>query len=481
MKELELTDETFRDGPQSLWKSRMRTLAMTKAAPDVDDVGFQKATLISGASFEAAIHYLREDPWERIRRVKGRMHHTPSSLLVRGRNLFGWRRYSDDVVELFMRVLKRLGFDWMMVFDGLNDMRMIERHIRSASSEGMRTIGMVCYSQSPVHTFEHFRQKAAELASFGVDSIQMADASGILMPEEAKLFIRAGREGIGNRPIQLELACHDLTGQALACYEVAIHEGIDCLSTASSPLAYGQSIPSTSDVYSLAQHAGCNTSIDPSAVAKVDDYFAWIAREEKQPVEHKVRYDPQQYAEYVTHQIPGGMMSHLVGHLSDLGLHSRLPEVLQEAARVRQELGYPVMVTPFSQLVAVQALMNVLEKERYQTVPQELRLYVGGYYGKSPGPIDEEVMDRVLGDEDPVDPTDLFSQSMVADARAKEGNYGSDETLLTKLFLSASVFKQYQLQCQDVIGAEVQSPIVALIGEIASLNYINRVQIKEGY
>lgn len=476
MSEVLITDESFRDGPQSVWKSRMRTLEMTGIATKVDSVGYHKVNLISAANFESAVHYLCEDPWERIRRLQALLVKTPTSLLVRGRNLFGWRRYSDDVVDRFISVLKVLGFEWMMVFDALNDMTMIERHIQTARQLNLKTIGMIAYSRSPVHTFEYYRQRAEELASFGVDAIQMADASGLLMPEEAKQFVRAGRAGLGGKPIQLEFAGHDSTGQALACYETVIKDGIDVISTVAGPLAYGESLPAILDVHDIARHEGRNANLNLANLEAVDDYFAWVAHEQGQPLQRHVTYNKDDYERYAKHQIPGGMMSHLVGQLSDLGLAERLPEVLEEAGLVRAELGYPVMVTPFSQLVAVQALMNILEKERYRTVPQELRLYVQGYYGKSPGNLDAEMQDRVAGEQPRLDPTEIFGKAMLSAFIKENGPFSSDEDMLTALFLSRSMFEAYEMRKMQAIGNEVPTPVQALAQELCKSGAIQEVQ-----
>jgi oxaloacetate decarboxylase alpha subunit len=478
LKKIEFVDETFRDAPQSVWATRMRTESMLGIAPMLDEAGVKQACVSSAAAFETAVMYLYEDPWERIRLLKKSMPKTPLSVLIRGRNIFGWRRYSNDVIELLLKCLFKAGIQWIMVFDGLNDLRNLEWHIRAGKRIGLKVIGEEVFTESPVHTDDYFAGKAKEFIKLGVDGVILEDASGVLRPERTHTLVPAIRQAVGHHELQFHSHCS--TGSGPECYWEALKQGADTLCTASLPMAYGESLPATIDVLRKAREMGFDDRMDEQQIKRIDDYCYWVAYKEQKPLGQPIVFDPSEFQKYVSHQIPGGMMSNLVKQLSDLGLLHRLPEVLEEAGRVRQEIGYPVMVTPFSQLVGVQATLNIVEGKRYQTVPQELRLYARGFYGAPATPFDQNVLDLLLGDEKPIDPTASFDEPFLEKYRAEYGPFRSDEDMLLTLFNARSTMEKFYKNKKKIEIPVVESPLVAFIKELASKNYIQSIQIEKG-
>lgn len=477
-RRLRFTDETFRDGPQSVWANRMRTASMLDAAPLLDDAGFDRINLISGSAFETAVVYLQEDPWARLHELRRRIKKTDTIILVRGRNLFGWKRYSDDVIELFMKTLKNIGIDWVLIFDALNDVRNVEFHVRCAKRLGMGVLGYVTYAISPVHTPDHFVQKSREFLDCGADGIVFGDASGLLTPETARANFTALRKSFPDH--MLEFSGHDATGHSLACYEEAINAGIDGLFSAARPVAYGESIPATLDLVEAGARRDWGNSLDTETLRRVDDYFLWVAYQEGKPFSRQITPNADVFRTFAHHQVPGGMMSHLISQLTSLNLVDRLPEVLEETGRVRAEMGFPVMVTPFSQLVTVQATFNVLEGKRYHTVPEELRLYMRGHYGQPPGQIDQNVLDRVVGNDSRIDASAVFEQEMVPNFIAENGPFASDEAMLLEMFNSKSAVDKYKKAQKPVAQSDVPTPLLGLIQEIAARGDINRISVKKG-
>jgi pyruvate/oxaloacetate carboxyltransferase len=466
---LQFLDETLRDGPQSLWATRMRTETMLEACSFLDQCGFAKACVISGASFETAVKFLKDDPWERIRLVRGCLPNTAIDVLIRSRNLFGWSRYPDEIVELLFRCLKRCGADWLKVFDGLNDLDAIAAHFRIAKELGFRTSGMLAFSISPVHTDQYYESKARQLVAHGVDSITMVDASGILTAPRTESLLRALKRATrGKTPI--EFYAHACMGLSHESYRAALKVGIDLATTAAEPLANGDSLPSTRDIAMIAEELGIATNLDPDAVARLDDYMHWATYAEDKPTGNRVTFDPIAYERFVEHQIPGGMMSNFQKQLAEIGMLDRVGEVLDEAGRVRAELGYPIMVTPFSQFVGVQATFNVVQKERYKTIPKELTLYARGYYGAPQAPIDPNVLDRIFRGAavESIDAEALHGERILDRFRSQHGPFASDEELLVHLFYGRAAVASLREERRAVLKAPtVKQPLRILLEALA--------------
>jgi oxaloacetate decarboxylase (Na+ extruding) subunit alpha len=478
VKKIEFVDETFRDAPQSVWATRMRTESMIGIAPMLDEAGFKQACVSSAAAFETAVMYLHEDPWERIRLLKNSMPRTPLSVLIRGRNLFGWRMFSNDVIELLLKCLFKAGIRWVMVFDGLNDLRNLEWHIRAGKKIGLKAIGQAVFTESPVHTDAYFAGKAEEFVRLGVEGVILEDASGVLRPERTRTLVPAIRQAVGTHELQFHSHCG--TGSGPECYLEALKQGVDTLCTASLPLAYGESLPATIDILQKAREMGFDDRMDEDQIRKMDDYCFWVAYKEQKPLGQPIVFQQAEFQKYVSHQIPGGMMSNLVKQLGDLGLLHRLPEVLEEAGRVRREIGYPVMVTPFSQWVGVQATLNIVEGKRYQTVPQELRLYARGLYGEPATPFDQNVLDMLMADEKPIDPAAGFNEPFLEKYRAEYGPFESDEDLLLNLFNARPTMEIFYKNRKKIEIPVVKNPVVAFIQELASRQDIHSLKIEKG-
>ena len=482
MKEVSFEDETFRTAPQCLWATRMRSETMLGIAPTMDEAGFAKICVTSAAAFETAVMYLYEDPWERLRLLRMQMPKTPQNFFVRSRNLMGWQMFPNDVVELFIRCIHRIGIEWIEVFDGLNDLDIIKFHLLMGKKLGLKTTGHISLNLSPVHTDEYFAEKARGMVGVGVDVVNLSDPCGVIKPERLRSLIQTVRGALDGKA-KLAFFAHSNTGLSGDCYKEAMECGIDFLKTVTLPLAYGYSLPASIDMLHAARERGIKVSLDERRIREIDDYFYWSAYREKKPLGKLVPFDPVKYEEVASHQIPGGMMSNLENQLSELGLRHKLPEVLEESAIVRQELGYPVMVTPFSQLVGVQAVFNVMEGERYRTVPQELRLYVRGAYGKPAAPIEPNVMDRILagGEKEPIDPSEGFEVPFLAKVRAEQGPFNSDEELLLSIFNTRETMEKfYQNKKTIELRPLVRRPLNALIRELVKRDDIKMVNIQKG-
>ncbi|MFH1490846.1 MAG: hypothetical protein ABII06_18235, partial [Pseudomonadota bacterium] len=341
MKEVGFEDETFRTAPQCLWATRMKTETMLGIAPTTDEAGFAKICVTSAAAFETAVMYLYEDPWERLRLLRMQMPKTPQNFFIRSRNLMGWQMFPNDVVELFIRCIHRIGIEWIEVFDGLNDLDIIKFHLLMGKKLGLKTTGHISLNLSPVHTDEYFAEKARGMVGVGVDVVNLSDPCGVIMPERLRSLIRTVRGALEGKA-KLAFFAHSNTGLSGDCYKEAMECGIDFLKTVTLPLAYGYSLPASIDMLQAARERGIKVNLDERRIREIDDYFYWSAYREKKPLGKLVPFDPVKYKEVASHQIPGGMMSNLENQLSELGLMHKLPEVLEESAIVRQELGYPV-------------------------------------------------------------------------------------------------------------------------------------------
>lgn len=476
-----IVDETLRDGPQSLWATRMRTESMLGGAHWLNRAGFRKICLTSGAAFETAVRFLRDDPWERLRLLREYMPDATIDILIRSRNLFGWARYPNDVVELLFRCLRDTGAEWVKVFDGLNDMHNIAAHFGIARKVGLKAAGFLTFSLSPVHTDEYFARKARELLSYGVDSIMMGDASGLMTGERTRSLLAAIKAEVQDR-VPIEFIAHHTMGLAHDSYREALLAGVDTVATAAEPLANGESLPSTLDVLALAAELGIETSVDAEAVRQADDYFRWVAYTEGRRIEQPAVFDPEQYSAFAGHQIPGGMMSNFRNQLREAGMLHRIDEVLEEASRVRTEIGYPIMVTPFSQFVGVQATLNVIQGERYKTVPRELRQYALGHYGEPPAPIDPNVLDRILGGKsaDRVDLQAAFEEPMLDRVRREQGPFRSDEELLLALFYGRDQVEALRREKADLRhGPTVHQPLHALVQQLSRETTLKSLKLEK--
>ncbi|MCD4766249.1 MAG: pyruvate/oxaloacetate carboxyltransferase, partial [Methanosarcinales archaeon] len=382
-----------------------------------------------GATFDSCIRYLNEDPWERLRSLKEIIKDTPLQMLLRGQNLVGYRHYADDVVVKFVEKAAENGIGVFRIFDAVNDIRNMEVSIRTAKKCGAHVQGTISYTTSPVHTNEAFVEFAHELASLECDSLCIKDMAGLIAPNDAYTLIKSLKKEVG---LPVDLHSHSTSGMALMSYMAACKAGVDILDTAFSPFAGGTSQPPTETVVAGLKETKWDTCLDLAKLIDIKAYFEEIKEKYRgilDPISEKID------TRVLVYQVPGGMLSNLVSQLKEQNAIDRFDEVLEEMPCVRQDLGYPPLVTPTSQIVGTQAVLNVLMGERYKVIPKEVKEYVRGMYGRPPAQINKEIMVKVLGDEQPITcrPADLLEPELarLEEEARKLGLVKKEEDVLT--------------------------------------------------
>ena len=406
-KKVKITDTTLRDGHQSLWATRMRTEHMLPILEKLDRIGYHSLEVWGGATFDVCLRYLKEDPWERLRAIKNVVKNTPLQMLLRGQSLVGYQHYPDDVVERFVAKAVESGIDIIRIFDALNDIRNMEVPIKAAKAAGAHVQAAVVYTISPVHTLEHYLETAKQLVEMGADSICIKDMAGLCTPYHAYELVAALKKEVG---VPLQFHSHYIGGLAVGAYLKAIEAGVDVVDTASVPLAFGASQPPVETVVRALMDTPYDTGLNIHELFEIARYFEDL-RKQLGYERGVTRISDMRVFE---HQVPGGMITNLISQLEEQKALHRLEEVLAEIPKVRAELGYPPLVTPTSQIVGTQAVLNVLTGQRYKLIPGEVRSYVQGLYGKPPAPIDPELRTKILGDLKPVEcrPADLLEPKM---------------------------------------------------------------------
>ncbi|WP_022846615.1 MULTISPECIES: sodium-extruding oxaloacetate decarboxylase subunit alpha [unclassified Desulfurobacterium] len=425
-KKLQFTDVTLRDAHQSLFATRMKTKDMIDIAPVIDKAGFWSVEMWGGATFDACLRFLREDPWERLKILRKLMPNSKLQMLLRGQNLVGYRHYPDDVVKAFVRKAAENGIDVFRVFDALNDLRNVEVAVETAKECGKIVEGAISYTISPVHTEDLYVELALQYKDMGVDIITIKDMASLLSPEKAYSLVKAIKEETG---LPVHIHTHCTSGMAEMTQLKAAEAGADLFDVAISPMASDTSHPAAETMAYVLKEFGYEIDLDKEALSKMAKHFKEVRK-------HYQKYDMNFKgvdAGVLEHQIPGGMMSNLVNQLKEQGALDRLDEVLKEIPRVREDLGYPPLVTPTSQIVGTQAVLNVLAGERYKMITQETKNYVKGLYGKPPAPIKEEIIKKILGGEQPITcrPADLLEPELEQRRKEIEGLARSEEDVLS--------------------------------------------------
>ena len=432
-----ITDTTLRDAHQSLIATRMKTEDMIPLARTIDKVGFFSVEAWGGATFDSSIRYLAEDPWDRVRLLKEELKHTPIQMLLRGQNLVGYRHYPDDVVDRFVTHAYSVGVDIFRVFDALNDIRNMRESMKMVKEVGAHLQGAICYTTSPVNSIPGFIEMVKELYSFNCDSICIKDMAGLIMPHAARDLITGIKDEID---IPVDLHSHSTSGIASMSYQAAIEAGVDIVDTAMSPFALGTSQPPTESVVASQKGTSRDPGLDLHMLLEVRDICSKMREKYGgilDPISERVD------SNVLLYQLPGGMISNLVSQLREQDALDKLDDVFMEVPRVRADLGYPPLVTPTSQIVGTQAVLNVLlGGDRYRNVTNEVKDYVRGLYGKPPAPISDEVRKLIIGDEPviTVRPADLLEpvfekmkEQAIADGLIKKG----DEDVLTYILYPA--------------------------------------------
>ena len=400
---LKVTEVALRDAHQSLLATRMKTEDMLPIAEKLDAVGFFSLEAWGGATFDTCIRFLNEDPWERARQLKKKIPNTPLQMLLRGQNCVGYRHYADDIVDRFVKQSYEVGIEIFRIFDALNDLRNIEVAVKTAKKCGGTVEGCISYTVSPLHNIELYLKMAQDLVDMGSDILCIKDMAGLLTPQMTTPLIRELKKTI---KIPIHLHSHSTTGLAGMNIQCAIDEGLDMVDTAISTLSMGTSHYPTECVVAALQGTDRDTGLDLDALEEIADYFKEVRK-------HYARFESNFVGvdiNILKSQIPGGMISNMENQLRDQNALDKMDEVLEEVPRVRKDLGYPPLVTPSSQIVGSQATLNVLTGERYKIITKETRECVLGKYGKLPGEIDPDLLEKVAKDQKVIDcrPADLL-------------------------------------------------------------------------
>ena len=394
MKKIEFVDTILRDAHQSLMATRMTYKDMEPALDKLDKVGYKALECWGGATFDSCIRYLNEDPWERIRNIKSHLKNTKTQMLLRGQNLLGYKNYPDDVVEKFVELSVKNGVDIIRIFDALNDLRNIETSLKATKKAGAEAQVAICYTTSEVHTIEYFTNLAKEVEKMGADSVAIKDMAGILTPPVSRDLVRSLRKAID---IPIELHTHETTGCGSMTYLKGVEEGADILDTALSPFSGGTSQPPTETLAIILKEAGYKVDLNLDILSELAPYFQEVKNKYLNNGTMRVKMltvDPKG----LIYQVPGGMLSNLNSQLSAAKQEHLFDKVLAEVPNVRKDMGYPPLVTPMSQMVGTQASFNVMTGKRYKMVPNEIKDYLKGLYGKSPVEIDEAFRKSIIGD-----------------------------------------------------------------------------------
>jgi oxaloacetate decarboxylase alpha subunit len=407
----------------------MPTEMMLPIIGTIDKVGYHSVECWGGATFDASLRFLKEDPWDRLRKLRDGFKNTKLQMLFRGQNILGYRPYADDVVDYFVQKAVANGINIIRIFDALNDPRNIERAMKACKKEGGHAQGCICYTTSPYHSLEIFVKDAKTIENMGADSLCIKDMAGLLLPYDAYNLVKALKESL---KIPVELHTHYTSGVGSMTYLKAIEAGVDIVDTAISPFALGTSQPPTEPLVAALQGTEYDTGLDLSALSEIADYF--------RPIREKYikngLLDPKMLGVDVNaliYQVPGGMLSNLVSQLKQSNAMDKYEEVLKEVPRVRADMGYPPLVTPTSQIVGSQAVLNVLSGERYKMVSKETKGIVKGEYGKTPAPVSDEIRRKILGDEDVITcrPADLIKPELENIKSEIKEYIEQDEDILT--------------------------------------------------
>jgi len=467
VRRFDFVDVTLRDAHQCLWSTRMTTAMMTPILPAIDRAGYAYINILGGAVFDVCVRYLHENPWQRVGLLCSRLD-TPCDALTRGQSLYTFELFPDDIVALNARALARRGVAVLTVYDALNDNRNIESSVRAGRAAGMKINTWMTYTLSPVHTDAYYVERTRELVALSPDFICIKDPTGLLTPERGRTLFPAVVRAAAGVPVQLHSHCQ--SGLAPEVYSVAMQSGFRFGYTASEPLANGASLPATEDIGARALALGLATSLDRDALAEVAGYFEWVCEREGKPRGRIARYDPALY----DHQIPGGMISNLHYQLETMKIADRLPEILEEAARVRCDLGYPIVVSPFAQYIVTQATLNVVQGERYKTIPDEIRKYACGYYGKLAAEPSAAFLERanIRPEEYVTEAPAAHIESWIPRLRADLGPHATDEDILLAAFYDRKLVSELKDPVPDCeFRTTPLSELVAFLAKRADIEY----------
>ncbi len=451
MSRVHITDLTLRDGHQSLIATRLHTEDMLPICPQLDRIGFHSLEAWGGATFDACIRFLKEDPWERLHRLKAALPNTPLQMLLRGQNLLGYRHYADDVVRAFVQRSAEGGIAIFRIFDAMNDTRNLRVAIEATREAGAHAQGTICYTTSPVHTSRQFVAMAREMVEMGAQSIAIKDMAGLLTPSATRGLVTDLVEAVD---VPIHLHVHATSGLAELCHWQAIEAGCRHIETALSAFAGGTSHAPTESMVAALKGTRFDTGLDLEALQEIGDYFREVRKKYARFESAYTGVDTK----VQTNQVPGGMISNLANQLRDQDALDKFDAVLVEIPKVREDLGYPPLVTPTSQIVGTQAVMNVLAGERYKAITNEVKHYLMGHYGRTPGPVNPIIRGKAVGNAEVLDcrPADRIPDEMERLRDEIGALAGSEEDVLTYA-LFPEVGKQFLQQRAD--GTLVPEPL----------------------
>lgn len=466
MANIKICETVLRDAHQSLIATRMSIDDMLPMLEALDEVGFWSVEMWGGATFDSCIRFLDEDPWERLRTIKKHMPKTRMQMLFRGQNMLGYRHYADDVVEYFVKKMVENGIDVIRIFDALNDIRNLETAIRAAKAEGAHVQAALSYTLSPVHSNEYFVKYAKELEQAGADSICIKDMAGLITPYAAYELVRDLKATLS---VPVHLHTHYTSGLASMAIIKAAEAGVDMVDTAMSPLALGTSHAPTESIVAAFKGTPYDTGLDLKKLNVVREHVAKL----REKYLANGLLDPKVLgvdANTLLYQVPGGMLSNLISQLKQAGKEDQLDAVLKEIPNVRKDSGYPPLVTPTSQIVGTQAVLNVIAGERYKMVSKEFKALVRGEYGRTPAPIDPEFRRKIIGDAEPIDcrPADLIPpelEKLKAELPEKYNEQEEDVLTLAMFpqvapkFFESRLNKKYGIDGAHAIPAQKVHPV----------------------
>lgn len=471
-----IVDTTFRDAQQCLWATRMTTAMMLPIAEKLDSAGFDVAEVMGAVQFDAAVRYLGENPWERLRLLRQRMTRTPMQALIRSKCVMGFDLVPDDLSALWAERLIANGIKRLIVFDGLHDLDNLKAASDRTHALGATITGWLTFADSPVHTDALYAAKAREFIDrLKVDGLMIEDTGGILTPERTATLVPAVKAVIGNLPFAIH--SHGLIGMCQRTYLEAVRHGVDHVYTAIPPLADANAPPSIVTTARNLRASGYDCTVDDALIAEMSTHIDRVADLTEKPKGAPRDFD----ATFLGHQIPGGVYSNLKAQLEAAGLGDKLPAVLEESAQVRRDLGWPIQVTPFAQLIGVQATLNVVRGERYAIVPTEIKKYALGYYGRLLAPVDPAVLDRIVerGPRD-VAMTPPPLEPILPTLRRRHAGVGDDELLLRHFFDATLVDRALTATPDYEAFSCFETPLARLVREAAARPGLRHLAVSKG-
>ena len=452
MSKVRITETILRDAHQSLIATRMTTDEMLPIIEKLDNIGYNALEAWGGATFDSCLRFLNEDPWDRLRKIKSKAKKTPLQMLLRGQNLLGYKHYADDVVEYFVQKAVANGINIIRMFDALNDLRNLETAVKACKKEGGHAQVAFSYTISPYHNIDVFVKDAKRMEEMGADSICIKDMAALLLPYEAYKLVKALKENV---KIPIELHTHSTSGVASMTCLKAIEAGVDIVDTAISPFAGGTSQPPTEPLVAALKGTEYDTGLDLEALSEIADYFKPIREKD---IESGL-LDPKVLgvdANTLIYQVPGGMLSNLVSQLKKQNAIDKFDEVLKEVPKVRADMGYPPLVTPSSQIVGSQSVLNVLAGERYKMVSKETKGLVKGEYGRTPAPISDEIKEKILKGEEQITcrPADLIQPELESIRKEISEYIEQDEDVLSYALFPKQAIEFFKIRQAKKYGVD---------------------------